>query len=396
MKVFALSLAVALVSSGIAFAQAAKPGLEPGQAEAMNNRRTVGKVVWTQPPVETRGIWVASRDMDGSSAEIAAKVDQIKKANLNTVLIDTVFRGFVAYPGSSTLPVYPDFKGGDGDVFKAWIDACHARGLKAEAWMEYGFYAYFTPDAKADKSMGAVLDKEPELLSVDAKGNRSIHREFGDFYSYCPSNPRVHVILAKLYAETATKYPIDGMNLDRIRYAGGDYCYCDYCKTHFKSETGLELKVFEKGSAEAKTWLEWKRERTAMAVATIAKAVRAVRPGMPITSYVVGPDEMDDKAQGWDLWVKQGSVDALAVSMYGADIEPACQKAIKLMGGSDKLICAVNAAMSNDIFASNIEIGRKHTRLGQYIWHFGDFTDDVESLAKGPYQQPANSPSLAK
>src|SRR5947208_1801511 len=80
---------------------------------------------------------------------------------------------------------------------------------------------------------GKILDAHPELLSMDFAGRRSIHRSFGDFYSMCPSNPRTHEILATLYAEAVRKYPCDGLNLDRIRYADTGYCYCDYCKATF-------------------------------------------------------------------------------------------------------------------------------------------------------------------
>ena len=369
-------------------------GLEPGQAEAQDRDRPIAPdTKWTQPPVEARGVWIASRDMNGTREPIGQKLDLIKRANLNTALIGTQFRGYVAYPGSAVLPQFPDFKG--QDVFGLWVEEAHKRGLRAEAWMEYGFYAYFTPDASKDPSMGPILDNHPDLLSVDPKGTRYIHRDFGDFYSICPSNPKSHQILADLCVEAVTKYPLDGLNLDRIRYAASDYCHCDYCKSAFQRDTGVALVQFPEGSAEAKRWLDWKRDQTAKAVATISKAVRAARPGMPITSYVVGPDEMDDKAQGWDLWAKRGFVDALAVSMYGADIEPAASKALALLGDeTGMLICAINAGMKTPIFASNVEVARKHAPTGQFVWHFGDLADDVEALTTGPYQKPAEYPKL--
>lgn len=388
-------LMVASAPSLIAAQTKPNPALEPGQAEAQDRDRRVDiDIRWTQPRVEARGVWIASRDMNGTREEIGGKLDLVRSAHLNTALIGTQFRGYVAYPGSAVLPQFPDFKG--QDIFGIWVDEARRRGLRAEAWMEYGFYAYFTPDAAKDPSMGAILDKHPDLLSVDPKGTRFIHRAFGDFYSICPSNPRSHRVLADLCVEAVTKYPVDGLNLDRIRYAAGDYCHCDYCKTTFKRDTGIELvPEFAEDGAEAKRWLEWKREQTARAVETISKAVRAARPEIPITSYVVGPDEMDEKAQGWDLWARRGLVDALAVSMYGADIEPAARKAAALLGGGKaKLICAINAGMKTPVFASNVEVGRKLAPTGQFVWHFAHLADDIEALTTGPYQQPAEYPKL--
>src|SRR5687768_16263910 len=381
------AIAAILILATCAAAQS--PGLEPGQAEARDRDRAIDPTLkWTHPRVEARGVWIASRDMTGPKDEVLKKLDLVKNAGLNTALIDTWFRGYVAYPGSAVAPQFPDFKG--DDVLKWMADECHRRGLRAEAWMEYGFYAYFTADASKDKSMGAILDKHPELLSVDDKDTRFIHRSFGDYYSICPSNPKSHELLSAMCVEVVRKYPVDGLNLDRIRYAEANYCYCNYCKEHFEKDTGVALLSFPEGSDGAKKFLQWKREQTARAVERISRDVRAVKPNLPITSYVVGPAEMDNKAQGWDLWANRGHVDAVAVSMYGADIADAATRAVALLGGnSAKLICAVSCDQKIDIFASNIEVARGFTPIGQFIWHLGDLKDDVDALRAGPYRTNA-------
>src|SRR5688500_18225355 len=200
-----------LILSRCTFAQPTPaPGLEPGQAEAANRERAIDPTLkWTHPRVEARGVWIASRDMTGPKNEILKKLDLVRDAGLNTALIDTWFRGYVAYPGSAVAPQFPDF---NGDDVLAWmVDESHRRGLRAEAWMEYGFYSYFSADASKDPSMGAILDKHPDLLSVDDKGARFIHRSFGDYYSICPSNPKSHELLTAMCVEVVRKYPVDGL-----------------------------------------------------------------------------------------------------------------------------------------------------------------------------------------
>lgn len=384
----------ALLLCASACAQTAPaPGLEPGEAEARERSRVIDPALrWTHPRVEARGVWIASRDMTGRKADVLKRLDRVRDAGLNTALIDTWFRGYVAYPGSAVALQFPDFNG--DDVLGWMIEECHRRGLRAEAWIEYGFYAYFTPDATKDSSMGAILDKHPELLSVDDKGNPFIHRSFGDYYSICPSNPKSHELLAAMCVEVVRKYAVDGLNLDRIRYAEANYCYCDYCKEQFRKDTGVALVPFAAGSDGAKTFLQWKREQTAKAVAHIVTAVRTVKPHLPITSYVVGPTEMDDKAQGWDLWADRGLVDAVAVSMYGADVSEAARRAVELLHGNRaKLICAISADQKPDIFASNVEVARGFTPIGQFVWHLGDLQDDdVAALRAGPYRTNATYP----
>jgi uncharacterized lipoprotein YddW (UPF0748 family) len=363
--------------------------LEPGQSEARDRSAKIPlPTTWSHPETEIRGLWIATNEMLLPREQITAKLDALQQANFNVALIDTYFRGYIAYPGSKLLPQYPEFKNDDR---VGWmIEQAHARGMQAHLWMEYGFYAYFSKDAANEKSMGPILDAHPDLLSVDFEGHKFIHRAFGDFYSLCPSNPKSHELLASIYAEAANKYPCDGVNLDRIRYADVTYCNCDYCKTASKLETGIELRQFPPASDEANTWLQWKRQRTLRAVETITKAIRRVKPNITITSYVLAPGEMDSKAQGWDLWMQHGLLDAVAVSMYGADIRPTAQRAIELLhGDKSKLISAISCEQPTDAYLTNVELSRALTPRGQFTWHLGTVSDDVERLKNGPYHEPA-------
>jgi uncharacterized lipoprotein YddW (UPF0748 family) len=318
-------------------------------------------------------------------------LDALRAANFNIVLIDGWFKEFTAYPGSVIAPQYPPFR--DNDMFDFVVEQAHQRGMKAQAWLGYGFYAYYTRDGSKDKSMGAVLERHPELAAVDSKGNKALHRDIGDFYSMCPSNPASHEILATLLVEMSTKYPVDGVHLDRIRYPEENYCFCDYCKEHFKTDTGIELREFAKGSAEARQLLAWRREQTAAAAKRFREAVHAARPGLPITAYVLSPAEMDSKAQGWDLWVRRGYVDAVSVSMYGTDIRQSAQKAVALLGESrGKLLCALSCERPTSVYTANIEVAREYAPAGQFTWWLGPLSDDLEALKAGPYARQAVAP----
>lgn len=372
--------------------------VEPGQAEVRVTHRSIeGEVRFTQPAVEARGVWVPSNDLLGPRDAMLRKFDQLKRANFNTVLIDAWFRGYTAYAGSAVAPLHPDLKG--GDAFGAALAEAKLRGLRVEPWISYGFYAYFTPDATKDRSLGPVLSSHPELASIDARGNRSIHRAFGDYYSLCPANPRSHEVLGRLMVEVVAKYPVDGLHLDRIRFAEADHCFCNYCKAGFLKDAGLELKRFENGSDEHEKWTQWKRQQTLAAMRHFRRVVHAARPGLPITSYVVGPDEMDARGQSWDLWAREGLLDAVAVSMYGADIRPAAEKALARLGeaGRSRLICALSAdRIPTPIFAANVQVARQYAPLGQFTWYLGRLDEiDLEALHDGPYARPAKDP-LAK
>src|SRR5436190_23397706 len=155
-------VATFVITTAIAQPATRPAGLEPGEAEAKDRAAVLPlPKEWSHPSREIRGIWLASRDMLVPDAELLKKLDTIKSAGLNTVLIDTYFKGFVAYPGSTLIPQAPDFRN-RADVIALLVSESHQRGLRADLWMEYGYYAYFTPDAAKDKSMGPIRDKNPE------------------------------------------------------------------------------------------------------------------------------------------------------------------------------------------------------------------------------------------
>lgn len=375
-------------------ASAQDRSLEPGQAEARAKSQATTLTTFTHPASEVRGIWFARDDMQGvSRPDLLKKLDALKSAHFNTILLDTWFQGYVPYAGSDSVPQYPKFKDQPDDLIAFLVKECHARNLRAELWPSYGFYAYFTPDQSKEPSRGALLDKHPDLTAIDDHGQPFLHRSFGDYYSLCPANPQSHKLLAQLYAEQLTRYPADGLSLDRIRFPEDTFCFCDYCKTHFKQDTGLALKPFAKDSPEAKTLLHWRRDQTTQAVQTIREAALKARPGISLTAYVLNPTDMDTKAQGWDLWMKHNLLDAVAVSMYGPDPEPTIAQALKLLDNHpEKLLCALSAELPPATYASNIQRARNHHTLGQFTWYTAPALKSLDVLTAGPYSAPATSP----
>jgi hypothetical protein len=102
---------------------------------------------------------------------------------------------------------------------------------------------------------------------------------------------------------------------------------------------------------------------------------------------------MNDKAQSWDLWIKRGLLDAVAVSMYGGKVEADVKRSLELIGGNPKkLLCAISCEQPSAVYLSNIEDARKAGTLGEVTWYAGALKDDIEGLMAGPYSKPAKYP----
>ena len=392
----AVALALAGCTTAVAPEAAKLPatGQEPGVAQARETTTRPAITQFTHPATETRFVWLPSRDLLVPREQLMAKLDQLKAAGFNRVGIDVQFRGHVLYPNSASLPHVPEARG--EDLLRICIDAVHARGMKADAWMEYGMYAHFTT-AKNDRSMGQWLDADPSLLSVDASGNGAIVRSFGTFYSLDASQPGSAELLAKLNVEVATRYDVDSINLDRMRYAEFDHLSVAG-RARFERETGIRWSNFKPDSDEGRKLNEWKRQQLLNAVRTVTTAVRKAKPGLPITGYVVPPSEMDNKSQGYDLWMRENLLDGIFVSMYGADITEPANRAIALFGGDkSRLYAAINAEQTTENLTTNIELSRRLGLQGQGVWYSGAVDDaDAKALAAGPYAKPAKDELTAK
>jgi len=262
----------------------------------------------------------------------------------------------------------------------------------AEAWVEYGFYAFHTLNAQKTTSRGILLDKFPQLTAINQTGGIYLHRDqLGDFYSLCPSNPKSHVLLSNIFLETIQLNPFDGINLDRIRYPTEEFCFCSYCKEQFQKDTGIELRAFPPESSVRKTWDYWRKRQTERFISGLAKQLRSAHPGITITSAVVNPGEMDSKGQGWYSWLRKGHIDAAAPMLYQAgQLEVDLKTMRRAVGPQAKIICGLNAdGIKPESLLNQIAIARKYQCQGIAIWYSGAIADDLPFLRSGPFSNPA-------
>jgi len=197
--------------------------------------------------LEERGIWLNRSELFSPKKDLLNFLDELKKAHFTSVYINTYFRGSVIYPDSRYLPQFDEVS--EPDVIKWLLPEIKKRGLRAEAWVEYGFYAFHTPDATQTEDRGVFLNKHPELAAVSSDGTPFLHNEkWGDFYSLCPANPRSHELLTGIFLEIMERYPFDGLNLDRIRFPNENFCFALFAKKSSKM-------------IQAWNWFLLKRER---------------------------------------------------------------------------------------------------------------------------------------
>ena len=146
---------------------------------------------------------------------------------------------------------------------------------------------------------------------------RDRHGEFypvNNFYVTCPNAGYYRDRMAEVVREMLTLYDVDGIWNNQGKFAAWDTdgCYCDTCKTLFKSDSGYELPLKEDWSDAA--WLafnEWRYRRIAAWIAHMHGAIHAAKPDAIFISAVQLMESLETiRPGGWDIdyWLEHQDV----------------------------------------------------------------------------------------
>lgn len=260
---------------------------------------TLGGLDWPSAPATN----ASSRARQ--QADLCRQFDQLKAAGINTILFQTRLRGTVAYR-SELEPFDYVFAGKSCadpgyDPLAFAVEQAHRRGMELHAWV-----------------VAFPVCRLSDMKSLGAKALPRLHPELcyksQELYLMDPGQPGTADYLARLCVEIASRYEVDGIHLDYIRYPENGIRFDDR-HTYQRYGKGTPLK-------------QWRRENVSHVVETVAEAVRAVRPDIRMSCSPVG--KYDDTARysskGWNAftavcqdpveWVEKGWMDVLFPMMY--------------------------------------------------------------------------------
>ncbi|MDO4161188.1 MAG: family 10 glycosylhydrolase [Prevotellaceae bacterium] len=172
------------------------------------------------PKYEVRAVWLTtiggldwphnyaqnSFSIEKQKKELIDILDKLKEENINTVLFQTRIRGTVIYP-SSIEPWDGCCSGVPGkspgyDPLAFAIEECHKRGMEIQAWV------VTIPVGKWNGYGCKTLRKKYPKLIVKSNNEGFIN----------PSSPQAASYIADICKEITSRYDVDGIHLDYIRY----------------------------------------------------------------------------------------------------------------------------------------------------------------------------------
>ncbi|BBD67524.1 hypothetical protein NIES4072_51800 [Nostoc commune NIES-4072] len=293
--------------------------------------------LWQQFPVdqrlaqpEIRAVWLDRGTIvrAGSKAGLAQIFDRLAQAGINTVFFETVNAGYTIYPSQVAKEQNPLIRG--WDPLADAVKLAHERDMELHAWVwtfaagnqRHNQILNLNPDYP-----GPVLAAHPDWANYDNLGNMIPVGQTKPFFD--PANPEVRQYLLKLYEEIVTRYNVDGLQLDYIRYpfqdplAGRTYGYGKAARAQFQQLTGVDPINISPNQPDL--WQKWTTFRTQQVdsfVAQLSQQLRQKRPNL-ILSVAVFPlpelERIQKIQQNWETWATQGDVDLIVPMTYALD-----------------------------------------------------------------------------
>ncbi|MBN1899961.1 family 10 glycosylhydrolase [Candidatus Sumerlaeota bacterium] len=279
---------------------------------------------------EFRGLWITrfewpSKDPEECKRKIVQVFGDMEKANFNTAVFQVRGSADTLYP-SKLEPWSHIFNGKDPgfDPLAFAISEARKRNIQ--------FHAYINPiplarggrDAPPSDTTPTHLyylhgpDSAEPWICVDQEGKPMDARGAGYWY-FSPGIPQVHEHLRKVIRDLVTRYDIDGLHLDRIRYPGPQYSHDPISKERF----------YGRGNPNRKEWFDWQREQLSKFINDLYAEVMSIKPKTIISCSAWGIynryniDGYSHFSSGyhdyyqdtWD-WIRLGAMDLLVPMIY--------------------------------------------------------------------------------
>lgn len=320
------------------------------------------------------GMWMPPGETTAPLEQMDAVLGAAKKAGVNTVYVDTWYRGTVPYRNSKIAESSGEARKNPKYLHQL-VGLVKKHGMRAEAYMDYGFWGgVSTPSLPKDsQEIMGLVHATRDMYSLDAAGNWlvSVRNPQDNTYSLlCPANPKSQKMFIDLCCEVLDKEQWDGLNIERYWFNGPNYCHCDYCKKHFKQDTGMELS--DDMSPTDVKWTEfskWRGKQIDRLMTDLSEAVRSKHKNMTVSATVYGVDdnEQQNLSVFWPGWLERKQVDYVICTAYGPGRIDFVKKWLEEHPQyRDRLVVGVMIKSVAEIPGLSADVGR-----GISLWHLG-------------------------
>jgi uncharacterized lipoprotein YddW (UPF0748 family) len=251
-----------------------------------------------------------------------------------------------------------------------------------------------------------ILLEHPEWVMSDRTGRRLPCPNGEEYVWLSPSFPEVRTRLARVAADIARRYDVDGIHLDRIRFPGTAWSWDSASKAEF-------------GKNPDQYPAEWKEYRTSLVSRMVREtydSINAVRPNLVLSAAVwgiyydkwhwktlAGKTDLMQDSRGW---AKDGYMDVLVpmtysrIKDYCARIDWGCMLDEQLEGAERatgrQMYIGIDASKGAREIVNQIRLARKRGVTGMAIFSYTDANNSNvwPLLQASVFAEPAQVPSM--
>lgn len=288
----------------------------------------------TQPGANLRGLWI---DAFGpglkTRVQVAQTVADAERMGVNTLFVQAIRRADCLCLKASVPPVTDADLEKNFDPLRVITTLAHARGMRVIAWASVtgvgNTAAPNTDPAHVLRRHGT----EAGMNSWLARRPDGSWQEGRDTWLDA-GIPAAAEYMTQAVLSIVRNYPVDGVQLDRIRYPDGDvWGYDPKTLARYRAETGRTGTP----APSDPVWAAWKRQQVTNLVRRITLESKALRPDLWVSAatitYQTAPRAGDltgfrrtrtygDVLQDWPEWMRAGLIDLNVLMNYKRDGQP--------------------------------------------------------------------------
>ena len=299
-------------------------------------------------PAETRALWVLRTSLS-SPESIATLVRTAREHGFNTLLVQVRGRGDAYYNGGLE-PRAPELhrQPATFDPLETVVSAAHGAGLRVHAWLNVNFISsavdipiatthvvhrhpeWLMVPRELAQELRKVPETSPSYLGRIARWTRAQNHVEGLYVS--PTIPAAVDYIDSVVRDVTTRYELDGIHLDYIRYPNDRFDYSRPAIREFRESIRPTLPAAVRRALDEREPIdplaypdsfqdEWKAFRIGRLTALVARlrtTIKNARPSAMVT-IAAAPDVDEARAhrlQDWGAWVRAGLIDAVCPMAY--------------------------------------------------------------------------------
>ena len=396
---------------------------------------------------EVRALWVSRYDwttlgVTPTAADVQRVVSDAVHAGFNTILFQVRGAGDAYYtpgpePWASRLTgtAGPSLGRDPGwDPLATLITLAHASGISVHAYINV-YPAWQAPPAPPNPPTSTYglltptlglnppqwlnqLTYGPSNFGIYGLGYKwrvydSITHpmpiEYGEYVWASPAATAVQDSVVSVTTYLASRYALDGIHLDYVRYPGPQYSYDPFTLAAFSQALQISPTL---------TLTAWRGDfQRAQVSNLVARIYSQTASGPLLLSAAVWPrytEGRDDYFQDSEAWLKSGTIDAIAPMLYSSDTITDLAKWTEaaqgfqarangrwVLPGIGTTINSSGACVSFDQIAARIEAARRLGAAGQALFSYSGLRKCQEGgvafldlLGQGPYAWRASPPPV--